>query len=202
MQEVKIYVSAASAVGVARDFANARNMALPSLVRGVETCLKMRLFETADSNSPYPIEQLQNVSAWDFVMDKDFDGNTASVLKADSANITVSSVTDTIVDTEYTYTEVSIPIPDTNTLELIEWLGNAKSKSGLSAELVGYDNDGNTVFILQLENFTVRNRLTGSGEPTEVPEEYLTRVQASAMFYTKNEIDNMIGNAEQRLMEL
>lgn len=180
MQEIKIYVAAASAVGVVRDYANARNASLPALVRGVETCLKLRIFETADGNSPYPIEQLRSISAWKFVMDKDYNDETAYILQADNENITVASVKDTIIDTDYTYTEVSIPLLETNTVELDNWLQNDKSKAGLSAELVGYNAEGKAVFVLQLENFTVRNRLTSAGDPTELPSDYWSEAQVRA----------------------
>lgn len=193
MQEVKIYVAASSAVGVVRDYANARNASLPSLVRGVKTCLKLRLFETTDGNSPYPIEQLRSVSAWKFVMDKDFDEETNYILQADNDNITISTATDTIIDTVYTYTEVSIPLLETNTVELDNWLHNDKSKSGLSAELCGYDANGNSVFVLQLENFTVRNRLTSAGEPTELPSNFWSEAQVRA--YVTNYVDVAVKNA-------
>ena len=54
MQEVKIYVSAAEAVGAVRDYANAKNASAPSLVRGIETMLKLRLFGSANDLTPYP----------------------------------------------------------------------------------------------------------------------------------------------------
>ena len=126
-------------------------------------------------------------------MDKDYNDQTASVLKADNASITVQSVTDTILDSEYTYTEVSIPLPNTNTEELNEWLGTAQSKSGLSAELVGYDSEGKAVFVLQLENFTVRNRLTSAGEPTELPSDYWSEAQVRA--FASSYIDKAVESA-------
>lgn len=172
MQELKVYVSAAGTVGVVRDFANAKNSSLPTLVKGVETCLKLRLFSNTDGFDAYPIEQLSGVASWQWVMDRDFNEETNYILVADNANITVSKVTESIGDTEYTYTEVSIPLPNTNTVELDEWLGTEKSKPGLTAELVGYNAEGDAVFVLQLENFSVRNRLTSAGDPTEIPSEY------------------------------
>ena len=181
MQQFKIYVSAASAVGVVRDFVNARNEQLPALVRGVETELQLRLFASQDGYEPYPIEQLSNIASWQWVMDKDFNEETAYVLVADNANIRVESVTEKVDDTEYTYTQVSIPLTNTNTVELDQWLGTESSKRGLVAELVGYDADGSSVFVLQLENFTFRNRLTSSGNPTELPTEYLTEAQVRAV---------------------
>ena len=150
MQEFKIYVSAASAVGEPRDYVNARSEKLPTLVKGVETCLKLRLFSAPDGSTPYPIEQLERIASWEWVMDKDFNAETNFVLVADNENITVQSVTEELEETEYTYTEISVPLPNTNTEELAAWLGTEKSKTGLSAELVGYDAEGASVFILHV----------------------------------------------------
>ena len=49
MQEIKVYVAASDSVGVIRDYANARTVTAPSLVRGVEACLKLRLFSELNS---------------------------------------------------------------------------------------------------------------------------------------------------------
>lgn len=177
MQEVKIYVSAAEAVGAVRDYANAKNVSAPNLVRGIETMLKLRLFGSANDLTPYPIEQLSGISAWKFVMDADYDPASNYKIQADNANITVASVT----DNEMTYTEVSVPLIETNTEELASWLGTTKSKSGLTAELVGFDGNGDAVFVLQIENFTVRNRLLSIGDPTPIEPEYLTEAQVRAL---------------------
>lgn len=177
MQDFKIYVSAASSVGEVRDYVNARAENLPSIVKGVETRLRLRLFATPDGDVPYPIEQLEEIAAWKWVMDKDYDPESNYIMVADHENITVQSVTETSEDITYTYTEVSIPLPNTNTVELEEWLSGSESKSGLTAELVGYDANGGSVFVLQIENFTVRNRLTSAGDPTDIPSEYWTEAQ-------------------------
>lgn len=181
MQEIKIYVAANGALGVIRDYANAKGQSAPTLVRGCEVLLRLRLFANADGDTPYPIEQLQNIAAWQFVMDDDFDSKTAYKLVADNDNITVDTVTDTIDDVERTFTEVSIPLTSTNTKQLADWLGTAKSKSGLHGELIGYDASGDDVFVLQIENFTFRNRLSSAGEPTELDAEYLTAAQVQAI---------------------
>ena len=177
MQEVKIYVSAAEAVGAVRDYANAKNASAPSLVRGIETMLKLRLFGSANDLTPYPIEQFSGITAWKFVMDADYLENTNYKLQADNGNITVASVE----ENETTYTEVSIPLIETNTEELAAWLGNTKSKSGLTAELVGFNGNGDAVFVLQIENFTVRNRLLAVGDPTPIEPEYLNEAQVRAL---------------------
>ena len=181
MQEVKIYVSAAEAVGVIRDYANAKNASAPALVRGIETMLKLRLFSAANDLTPYPLEQLSGIAAWKFVMDADFDAASNYKLQADHENITVDSITETVGGTENIYTEVSIPLKKTNTEELDEWLGTAKSKNGLTAELVGFNTGGDAVFVLQIENFSIRNRLTSAGDPTPIEPEYLTEAQVRAL---------------------
>lgn len=181
MQEFKIYVSASSAVGEVRDFANAQSASLPELVRGIEAVLKLRLFASPDESQPYPIHQLKNIASWQWVMDNDFNEETNYILVADNDNITVSTVQDVYGDVTYTYTEIAIPLPNTNTVELDKWLGNGNSKSGLIGELVGYNTNGDSVFVLQLENFTFRNRLTSSGNPTDLPSEYLTESQVRAV---------------------
>ena len=190
MQEIKVYVSAENSVGTLRDYANAKNQSAPPLVRDVDVLLKFRLFAAAGTIEPYPIEQLQEIKAWKFVMDRDFDNATQCIFQADNELITVSSVTDTVDGTEYEYTEIAVPISNTNTVELDNWLGKNKQQSGLTAELAGYDASGNTVFVLQLENFSVRNRLTDTGEPTELPSDYWTEAQVRA--FTAAEIDRAV----------
>ncbi len=184
MQEIKMYVSAANALGVVRDFVNAKNATPPTLVRGCRTCLKIRLFANSYDATPYPVEQLNGITVWEWLMDDDFTEDTACKITADNAAITVEKVFDT--DGEFTqeYTEVTVPIPDMNTEELATWLGNAKSKSGLNAELVGYNGDGEQVFVLQIENFTVRNRIASLGDPTAIDPEYLTETQIRAMIFS------------------
>ena len=44
MQNLIFYVSAASTLGVAKDSLGVKNVALPTIIRGSEVCLKMRLF--------------------------------------------------------------------------------------------------------------------------------------------------------------
>ena len=148
---------------------------------GVSALLRMRLFAHRDGLEPYPLEALDGIVRWQWAMDTDFNEATAYKLQADNANIELAEVTDEIDGDEYTYTEVSIPMPQMNTMELAEWIGTDKSKNGLHGELVGYDADGTEVFILQVENFTLRNRITSIGEPTPVSADYLTASQVAAM---------------------
>lgn len=181
MQNVKFYAAAPETLGTVRDFANAKNATAPTLVRGCEVCLKMRLFANSDGDAAYPITAFSNIVSWQWAMDKDFNEATNYILEADNANITVSTVTDTVDGTDIDYTEISIPIPNMNTEELATWLGTDKSKSGLAGELVGFDADSTQVFVLQVENFTVRNRITSLGTPTPISPDYLTATQVRAL---------------------
>lgn len=181
MQNVKFYAAAPETLGTVRDFANAKNATAPTLVRGCEVCLKMRLFANSDGDAAYPITAFSNIVSWQWAMDKDFNEATNYILEADNANITVSTVTDTVDGTDIDYTEISIPIPNMNTEELATWLGTDKSKNGLAGELVGFDAESKQVFVLQVENFTVRNRITSLGTPTPISPDYLTAAQVRAL---------------------
>lgn len=177
MQEIKIHCLANGVVGTYRDYLNASAASPPTIVKGVEVLFSIRLFSRPNSTEPYDIELLRPVVAWKFALDKDFDENTNFILEADNASIALNS----IEEEGQNYTELSIPLPETNTVELAEWMGTEKSKSGLVAELSGYDENGKAVFVLQLENFAVRNRLGGSGSPEAIDPDYLTEAQVRAL---------------------
>lgn len=177
MQTIKIYCLAESVVGEYRDFVNASSAAPPSIVKGVEVQFLLRLFSRPNSPEAYNIELLSGIKAWKFALDKDFDESTTCIIEADNKNIELSSVT----EDERQYTEFRIPIPITNTVQLNEWMGTNKSKSGLVGELSGYDSEGKAAFVLQLENFSVRNRIVSAGDPEEVPSNYLTEAQVRAL---------------------
>lgn len=181
MQNTTFYVAANETLGVVKDYANAKTVTPPTLVRGVAACLKMRLFANRDGTSAYPLSAFENIVSWQWAMDNDFNESTAYKLIGDNGDISAASITETVDDEEIGYTEVSIPMSDLNTEELSTWLGTEKSKSGLAGELVGFDAEGNQIFILQVENFTVRNRITSLGDPTPVDPDYLTAAQVRAL---------------------
>ena len=181
MQDLIFYVAANETLGAVRDYANMRNESAPTLVLGVSVCLRMRLFTERNVATPYPIAAFSGIAAWNWSMDGDYDHTTTCKLTADAGSITVHSVTDSINGETMSFTEFVIPISTMNTEELTTWLGTAESKRGLTGELVGYDTDGNAVFVLQIENFTVRNRVTGIGEPTSQNQELVTLTEAQSM---------------------
>lgn len=181
MQTIPFYVAAGSTLGAVRDYANAQNAAAPVLTRGVATCLKMRLFASGESADPYPLAELQSIPTWQFVMDDDFDSTSAYILVADHDDITVERVTETINGTPCVFTEITLPITEMNTEELNALLGTQESIATLNGELVGFDEDSSEVFVLQVKGFTVRNRISSTGNPTEIPAEYLTEAQVRAL---------------------
>ncbi len=181
MQTMIFYINAVNTLGVVRDYANARNETAPTFTRGVGVCLKMRVFSSADTPDPYPIAELAAIPTWQFVMDDDFDSTSKYILVADHSNIAVATVTETINEVEYTFTEFTIPISAMNTEELNTLLGNKESVTTLNGELVGFDGNGAEVFVLQVKGFTVRNRISSTGNPTEIATEYLTEAQVRAL---------------------
>lgn len=181
MQELIFYVNAASTLGICRDSFDAKTVALPAIIRGGEVLFRMRLFSGNSPREQYPLEALQNVVSWEWNMDADFDEDTPCKLVADNSAITVGEVEEERDGTTTVYTEIQIPVSQTNTVELRDWLSSAESKSDLSAELAGYDVDGKLAFILQLKGFTVRNRIVSAGTPTEIPDSYLDEAGVRAL---------------------
>ena len=166
MQDIVFYVAANETLGLVRDYANMHRTDAPVLTIGVAACLRMRLFADIEVSTPYPVTSFSSITDWRWSMDADFNRSTACKLVADEGGISVHTVTDTVNDETRSFTEIVIPISNMNTQELAAWLGNDGTKSGLTGELVGYDNNGNAVFVLQVENFTVRNRVAGLCDPT------------------------------------
>lgn len=181
MQNTVFYVAANETLGVVRDYANAKSATPPTLVRGIEACLKIRLFANREGTEPYPLSAFSRIVAWQWAMDNDFNEATSYKLVGDNSDIAVGTITEMLDGEEIEYTEISIPMTQMNTEELAGWLGTDKSKSGLAGELVGFDADARQVFILQIENFTVRNRITSLGNPTVENPDFLTAAQVRAL---------------------
>lgn len=104
---------------------------------GVSALLRMRLFAHRDGLEPYPLEALDGIVRWQWAMDTDFNEATAYILQADTAYIELTEVTDEIDGDEYTYTELSIPMPQMNTVELAGRKETDRSRNGLHGEPVG-----------------------------------------------------------------
>ena len=184
MKDLIFYVAAKETLGKVRDYSNMRSSDAPLLTLGVAVCLRMKLFEDIEDSTPYPIASFDSITSWNWRMDADYDRRTACKLVADAEGISVHTVTDTIKSETMSFTEVVIPISNMNTRELAAWIDNEKIKTGLAGELVGYDNEGHAAFVLQIENFSVRKRLSGlndEDDPIPVDQEIVTRPLAEQM---------------------
>lgn len=160
MQEIKIYAAANETLAVVRDFANARTVSAPSLVIGVSAKLVLTLFAESNSTKPLDRSMFDGITAWQFVMDDDYDVSTTPKIVADNENITLNLVPPGAMP-EDTPTVFTIPLIDMNSSALRNWLGTNRLRSGMTGELVGYI-EGESVFVLQIENFTIRNRIVTS----------------------------------------
>ncbi|MGE4300805.1 MAG: hypothetical protein AB7F40_04290 [Victivallaceae bacterium] len=180
MQNIVMYVAADQALGTVKDFAGAKPATAPVMVLGSKAMLRMRLFSDADGDTAYDIGLFAGIVSWQFVMDADYDASTTHKVVADNADISVATVTATVSDSERTYTEVAIPISNLNSTELQAALGTAKTY-GLNSELCGYDSAGDLVFVLQVEGFTIRNRIVGVDDPTDPDPAYLNAEQVRAL---------------------
>lgn len=191
MQDIIAYVCAAETLGSFRDVYGVKEVAAPTLIRGGEYCLRLRLFAESGRNDPVPLSQFDSVESFVFAMDSDWDDSTTCKIIADNENISVSSVTVPATDDreQLICTEIAIPLPATNTQEVIDFIGNRESGTGLTAELAGYSTDGKLSYLLQLKNFTIRNRLTSAGEPTELPETVADRAWVLALLRAGFEVE-------------
>ena len=64
MQDAIFYVAAGETLGVVRDYANAKNVSAPTLVRGVSARLRMRIFARKEGPEPYPMDALADIVRW------------------------------------------------------------------------------------------------------------------------------------------
>lgn len=181
MQNIIMYVAADTTLGTIRDYANAKTVAAPTLTKGVAACLHVRLFPGLNDTSQYPIDQFSRISSWKFALDNDYDSDTTVKISADNPDIHVKSVVESIDGSEFSFVEIVIPISQMNTVELNSILLKNESISTLTGELVGIDNSGNESFVLQMKGFSVRNRISSTGNPVNVPSEYLTESQTRAL---------------------
>ena len=196
MQKITLYATANETLASVRDSANARSASAPVFVRDVEVELHLRLFANANEPNRYILPS--GIVSYGWYMDDDFKTSTAFKIVGDNADIVVVEVEDSTDpdtgETIYGYTDIKIPISNMNSEALVEWLGENKSMTGLIGELCGYDSTGASIFVLQIEGFTVRNRLSDTGEPSENVENYLTIDEARALFAGSAVPDNTAYN--------
>ena len=157
------YCAVDGARGEVRNRDNTAGAPPPELVMGLPCELRLRLFANCADTTPYPPAQLAEVVSWSFAMDNDFSPQSTVKLVAGNADIALAEVAENGVS----YTQITIPLPETSTTELAAAL-DGKESIRLDGELIGYDSGHEEAFVLQIRDFTVRGRLTGLGDSLSV----------------------------------
>jgi hypothetical protein len=123
---------------------------------------------------------------WDFVLAHDWTSSTPVQIRA-QVGITVTSVT----IEEKTFSQINIPLSETNTLELIDILGNSPNIK-LGGELAGFESgETDPGFLIQFD-MTVRNRrgTAGTDVPTPVLNGTYSIAQIDDLLAQKADIDH------------
>ena len=187
LQQIILYVKADSTVGEIVDEYGQSTSVSKAITRGVEALLCLRVLRDGDA---YPFEQLSAFVSWDCLLDNDWNTATTPKLRADNENITVvSGVLNAGTDEEKAYSEIRIPLLETDTVELGEAI-SGKDDVTLGLELCGFVAGRiKPAFVLQFD-LPVRNRRgnAGMGSPTPVGEgNYWTTEQTKA--YIQQSLD-------------
>lgn len=138
---------------------------VPEITRGMASQLTLHLRDQGGT----PLKELENFAAWEFYAGNDWNPATPVQL-AVLSGITAQNGT------------VAVPLNDTNTEPLSEMMGTAE-KISLHAELLGFEaGQGAPALVVQFE-IAVRNRvaLSGTEEPRELPQIYLTAGAVKAL---------------------
>jgi hypothetical protein len=161
MQEIVIYLRVGDVAATHVDEYNQTGKSTPAITRGMRANLCLRLLDS--EGEPIPVSKL-TYSSWDFVLAHDWNTDTAVQIRS-QVGITVTTVT--IEDKEYS--QITIPLTETNTEELISVLNNSASIA-LGGELAGFESEEiDPGFLIQFD-ISVRNRrgTAGTSNPTPV----------------------------------
>jgi hypothetical protein len=183
MQDIIIYLRAGDVVATVVDEYNQTAKSFPSITRGMRANLCLRLLDT--EGAPVPASDL-GYHSWDFVLAHDWNTDTPVQIRMQT-DITVTEVT--IEDK--TYSQINIPMNETNTVELIEVLGNSPSTK-LGGELAGFETgEIDPGFLIQFD-INVRNRrgTAGTDDPTPVLNGTYSIAQIDDLLAGKSDIDH------------
>jgi hypothetical protein len=181
LQKIIIYINADSTVGVIVDQYGQATSSVPVVIRSGEALLCLRLLQDTE---PYPAEKLTALNSFDCIFDNDWNTATIPKLRADNGNIAIASTTE--------YTEVQIPLLDTNTEELAAIIENQQSVT-LGMEFCGFvEGKLAPVFVLQVEGVKIQNRRgnTGMAYPTPLDPNIYTISQVNDLLDSKADINH------------
>jgi hypothetical protein len=181
MQEIIINLKVGSVLAELVDEYNQSISTLPSITRGLRALLRLRLFDA--QGNPLSAASLAFVS-WDFVLASDWNTETAPQIRVQT-DISVVTVNEGDVN----YTEIHIPLTETNTEELVAALGNSASIN-LGAELAGFEEEETVPGFLMQFDMTVRNRrgTAGTGVPVPVGDGIYSAAQVDTLLITKADV--------------
>ena len=178
MQDIIIYLRAGDVLATLVDIYNQKIKTTPSITRGSQANLCLRILNS--DATPWAAADL-DFASWDFVMASDWLSTTDPQIRVQSG-ITVAEV----IVNEITYSEICIPLTETNTAELITALGN-NEKITLGAELAGFAVGESEPALLIQFNINVRNRrgTAGTGTPEPVGDGTYSSSQTDALLSAK-----------------
>ena len=138
---------------------------LPEITRGMASRMTLLLRDQTGA----PLQNLENFAAWEFYAGNDWNPSTPVQLAVLSGITAAGS-------------SVEVPLNDTNTEPLAEMMGTAE-KISLHAELLGFEPGKSAPALVVQFEIAVRNRvaLSGTEEPRELPEMYLTAGAVKAL---------------------
>ena len=177
MQKIDLYFRPNGVKGITVDADNQASILGANITRGMQVELVLHLFHTDAADSFYSPEEFDGIVSWIWYADKDFDIKSTPLLVADEGIRVDDSGA------------IHVPVPETNTQGVIDYLGNAEEKT-LKAELVGLEAGSTApVFILQWE-IVMRNRVGGenAGSPAPVADQNYTRAQVDALLCAAQEV--------------
>ena len=183
MQDIIVYLRAGDVVATVVDEYNQAAKEFPTITRGVRAQLCLRIL-SADG-TPFPMETL-DYDSWDFVLAHDWLSSTPVQIRMQT-DISVVSV----VVGEKTYSQINIPLVETNTVELVAVLASSPSIK-LGAELAGFETGHiDPGFLIQFD-MNIRNRrgTAGTDVPTPVVNGTYTIAQIDTLLATKADIDH------------
>lgn len=184
MQKINIHLRVNDAKAILVDEYNQTlsTSNIPAITRGVKCDLVLVLL--GSDGEPIPADQVKNLVAWDFVLADDWITSTTPQIRV-CEGISVEAST------------ITIPLSDTNTVELISYLGNNATKT-LGAELAGFEpGETHPAFLIQFD-LAVRNRRSdaGTGKPTEVPDGNLNAAQTYALLRSQPDFQFSVDGSE------
>jgi hypothetical protein len=185
MQDIVFYLRADDVAAIVVDRYNQKASA-PTITRGLKPRLCLRLIHT--DGTPFAASDL-DYAAWDFVLATDWNTTTPPQIRVQTG-ITVAEVEVGAV----TYSEIRIPLTETNTSELVTALSTNPSAS-IGAELAGIpagESDPGAVWQFDM---TVRNRrgTAGTGSPEPVGDGSYTSSQVDALIAL---LASLVGNQD------